>query len=1110
MRSALSALLLSLGITGLCWGQDVPADHFPGLTLDDPLPAVLTTGTAVRLAGQLADTGLDEVVFSFAPQGGGGATDFFISFVQNGRFERVVTFAHGQAGTYDLVVYAGQQGQSLPGLGEYSGIEIHAGSGPQFLPRGFFDGLRLDAPLPTDLPVGVSVSLAGQILDPSVRELRFDLETTGGATLRSITVAVDGGRFDRPLRLLPGEVGPLVLAAVVGRADDTWWGRGAFEVRGVDPLRPELEVRLLGLSLQPGDAATIPLLNRGDAELEVRDVRVAAPFEVVSSPDRLAPGERGEIRVTYAGAGGDEVLLAIDSSDPRHPVTQVALSGLGAAGHSTRIEHRRAGADGVLRLDLDFTRGDYALALYSAALDADTGAVFKYGIGGAPPLARPMAPQMRPALPAATRDHAAQDLADAHVRARERAIARQVRQRGLLAAPKPAAIDYAVGDRRNFIFDEFGGVPRQLVPSRVVAANDRTVALVHESWYDSDPNALPATRIQQIIDQFAVDYDLAAATFGAPSDVDGDGRIAFLFTPLVDAVGIAGFQDPNSVVPTDVGGNGNLTDLLFLSPSGPDEAFRSLLIHEFQHLINFHQHVLMRYGESESGWLNEGLSHLSEDLVEGFTDGGNADLVQEYLSDPSATGLHGAALLDRGKRGAAYLFVRSLVDRLGPAVLQRLVGTGLADRDNVEMAVGEPFDELLAFWAAQVYVSGTGVAAPSRFGYSYDLLRADGARGFPMPAALSWSTGSPVLTGRVRPRGASYVRVSGSGRQSVEIHAGPQAALGAAVLALPAGFQPTVLIPDSYFPGLKLEPLLPGELRTGQAVPVAGQVERARTSQLALDFTSRDGGERISFFVDVVQGRVDRDLVFDHSLAGEYDLAVFAGEAGQELDHLGSFSPVQVRPGAGVVQIPAAYFNGIRLDAPLPAAVLLGTTAPVAGQVSDPATDTVLLQITDAGDEAVASAYLDVTGGRFGGSLPTGDLAAGTYRLSLYAGADQLAYAGAYDYLRVVAELPTAVESANTTPTRLALEQNHPNPFNSGTAIRFRLTGSAPQPVRLEVFNALGQSLAVLVDGPLGPGEHVAHWDGRLRDGEAAATGVYIYRLTAGGQTLSRKLVLTR
>ncbi|MFH1568458.1 MAG: T9SS type A sorting domain-containing protein, partial [Gemmatimonadota bacterium] len=688
-------------------------------------------------------------------------------------------------------------------------------------------------------------------------------------------------------------------------------------------------------------------------------------------------------------------------------------------------------------------------------------------------------------------------------------LARRVQECGL-PARRPAAAAYRPGDRRTFVFDAFPPVPRQLVPARVVATNDRAVALVDEGWYDADPQAPAAARLQEVIDQFARDYDRAAAAFGTPSDVDGDGRIAFLFTPLVAQVGIAGFQDPGSALPESVGGNGNLTDLLFLSPAEADRSFRSLLVHEFQHLINFHQHVLLRGGPAEASWLNEGLSHVSEDLVEGFTDGGNALLVQAYLAEPGAVGLEGNALMDLRKRGAAYLFVRSLVDRLGEGVLPRLVQSGLADRDNLEAALGEPFGELLAFWSAQVYASGTELAGPSRFEYAFGYLRSPGGRGFPMPTTLLYREGGPGIAGDLRPRGANYVRLSGSGRRAVEVRVDRDAAAGATIFPLPRGFVPPVAIPAGYFADLALAPPLPGELATGEALAIAGQLDRPGADRLALVFTPAAGGQATTFYLPVAGGRFERAVVFDHSEAGEYDLALFAGPTGGTLGYLGRFWPVRIRAGTGAVHLPAAYFNGLRLDGPLPAIVLPGAAVPLAGRALDPAVTTVLFRLVDTAGQQLAGQYLDVVAGRFEGSLSTSGLDLGTYQIEAYLGDAELAYAGGFPFFRVAADLPTAVTAAAALPAALGLEQNYPNPFNGDTVIPFRLPGPAATPVELVLFDALGQRVAVLAKGLLEPGLHEARWDGRDAAGRAAASGVYLYRLTAGRQVAVRHLALTR
>ena len=73
------------------------------------------------------------------------------------------------------------------------------------------------------------------------------------------------------------------------------------------------------------------------------------------------------------------------------------------------------------------------------------------------------------------------------------------------------------------------------------------------------------------------------------------------------------------------------------------------------------------------------------------------------------------------------------------------------------------------------------------------------------------------------------------------------------------------------------------------------------------------------------------------------------------------------------------------------------------------------------------------------------------------------------------------------------LAPNFPNPFNSSTLIVYRLAD--PGPVRLEIFNALGQHLRTLVDETQAAGRYVVQWDARDRRGNDVAAGVYQMRL---------------
>ncbi len=90
----------------------------------------------------------------------------------------------------------------------------------------------------------------------------------------------------------------------------------------------------------------------------------------------------------------------------------------------------------------------------------------------------------------------------------------------------------------------------------------------------------------------------------------------------------------------------------------------------------------------------------------------------------------------------------------------------------------------------------------------------------------------------------------------------------------------------------------------------------------------------------------------------------------------------------------------------------------------------------------------------------------------------------------------------------LTLNQNWPNPFNPLTTISYYLPESVP--VRLEIFDVAGRRIACLVNGNEERGNHSAVWNGAGESGTRAAAGIYIYRLTAGRETLSRKMALVR
>ncbi len=97
-------------------------------------------------------------------------------------------------------------------------------------------------------------------------------------------------------------------------------------------------------------------------------------------------------------------------------------------------------------------------------------------------------------------------------------------------------------------------------------------------------------------------------------------------------------------------------------------------------------------------------------------------------------------------------------------------------------------------------------------------------------------------------------------------------------------------------------------------------------------------------------------------------------------------------------------------------------------------------------------------------------------------------------------------------PRAVALGQNYPNPFNPMTVITFDVpgdAGSGHQAV-LEVFDTRGRLVRTLFDGEVPAGSHEVTWNGKDDAGEQAGSGIYLYRLTVEGETVSRKMVMLK
>jgi len=112
--------------------------------------------------------------------------------------------------------------------------------------------------------------------------------------------------------------------------------------------------------------------------------------------------------------------------------------------------------------------------------------------------------------------------------------------------------------------------------------------------------------------------------------------------------------------------------------------------------------------------------------------------------------------------------------------------------------------------------------------------------------------------------------------------------------------------------------------------------------------------------------------------------------------------------------------------------------------------------------------------------------------------------------LAISGSVVTGVESqlAEALPVRFELHQNHPNPFNPETTIMYALPTAGR--VVIKIYNMLGKEIRTLVDENQSAGYKSVVWDGKTDSGQQVSSGVYVYKLSAGGEQHFKKMLLIK
>jgi len=100
------------------------------------------------------------------------------------------------------------------------------------------------------------------------------------------------------------------------------------------------------------------------------------------------------------------------------------------------------------------------------------------------------------------------------------------------------------------------------------------------------------------------------------------------------------------------------------------------------------------------------------------------------------------------------------------------------------------------------------------------------------------------------------------------------------------------------------------------------------------------------------------------------------------------------------------------------------------------------------------------------------------------------------------------IDNDVNVPKEFTLKQNYPNPFNPTTDISFTIGQTSD--INLTIYNLLGQKVRVLENASRQAGTHTLRWDGRDQMGQDVSTGVYLYTLTNGTKSITKKMALMK
>lgn len=311
--------------------------------------------------------------------------------------------------------------------------------------------------------------------------------------------------------------------------------------------------------------------------------------------------------------------------------------------------------------------------------------------------------------------------------------------------PSQPVQTYQVGDHEIFWAHNLTDKTYSQVEARLMHISEHAYF-----WVDINQIGAPVAW-GAVGDRFDQTYEAVRQAFGTESSpgVDGDPRLYILNTDRLGDVG--GYFGAINLLPQVLDPYSNGHEMFFISINGTRDigthSYNRILAHEFQHMI--HDNV----DQNEEGWLDEGLSHLAQQIAGMRGD----EWVKAYMLDPDQSLWYWGG--DNSDYGQSYLFVDYLFERFGQDFISALVAnpangfTGI-DRTLVDIGHYQTVEEVYGD-----YMVALAFNDPAISDGRYAFANTDPGPLYPV-AELS---PGQSYEGQVHQYGIDAVRVTGSG-----------------------------------------------------------------------------------------------------------------------------------------------------------------------------------------------------------------------------------------------------------------------------------------------------------------------------------------------------------